>query len=93
MIVQASTNPENEACVVLAARGLSGRLVTRWKGSPHDATTRDIVAAARVAVAGKRRKSPAPNPASTSWLKTILAFMQRRSLTPPTPRNFTASAA
>ncbi len=42
VIVEAARDPEFEACRVLHARGITGRLRTWWRGSPHHALTMDI---------------------------------------------------
>ncbi len=42
IIVKASRSPEVDACRILRDRGITGTLVTRWKGSSHDSLRIDI---------------------------------------------------
>ena len=43
-LVASARDPGTDACRALLARGITGRLVTRWVGSDHDAMSMDIAA-------------------------------------------------
>lgn len=54
-----SRDPEHAACRALLQRGLTGPLITRWRGSPHEAMRLDIESGAQRAIAEGRRQAPA----------------------------------
>ena len=50
VLVASSRDPGSDACRALLARGVTGRLVTRWVGASHDAMSMDIVRMAKLRV-------------------------------------------
>lgn len=56
VLIESARDPEHAACRALAARGLTGRLVSRWKDAAHDAMSMDIAwGAGRRAAEGDRQ--------------------------------------
>lgn len=57
-----SADPEHDACRALLARGITGTLVTRWKGAAHDAMRLDIERAAGFRTVDARKDGPRTAP-------------------------------
>ena len=65
VVCAASRDPEFDACRVLVERGLTGRLVTRWKGSPHTAMTMSLAWGATKRTEESATVSPLTSPFKT----------------------------
>ncbi|MFM9939433.1 MAG: hypothetical protein ACKVP7_08050 [Hyphomicrobiaceae bacterium] len=51
-------DPEHAACRALLARGITGQLSVRWRGSNHAASSFDIERGARFAISESRQRGP-----------------------------------
>lgn len=51
-------DPEHAACRALLERGITGRLIAKWRGAEHDASMRDIETSSTLCAQETRKSGP-----------------------------------